>query len=252
MSPWLALALFALAIATATLSGVFGMAGGIVLMGALTLLLPVRTAMLLHGVAQLASNGWRAFVWRRHISWRVLAPYLAGAVASLGLFSWLQYQPEKAWVLLALGLVPFLAWAMPRRLTLDANRRPHAVLCGFVVVAMMIVCGVSGPVLDIFFVRAAMDRRAVIATKATTQSMGHAMKLVYFGGVVDMAGGFADLPWWIYAGAVVASVAGGSLAAPLLHRLTDDQFRRWTQRILLAIGTVYLLQGLRVLLLAAP
>ena len=54
-------------VATAFLSGIFGMAGGLILMGVLLALMPVPAAMMLHGVTQLASNGWRAFLWRDHI-----------------------------------------------------------------------------------------------------------------------------------------------------------------------------------------
>ena len=45
---------------TAFLSGIFGMAGGLVLMGLLAWLLPVTTALALHGTIQFASNIWRA------------------------------------------------------------------------------------------------------------------------------------------------------------------------------------------------
>ena len=45
---------------TALLSGIFGMAGGLVLMGALALVLPVSAAFVTHGLLQLVANGWRA------------------------------------------------------------------------------------------------------------------------------------------------------------------------------------------------
>jgi hypothetical protein len=44
-------------LATSFISGIFGMAGGMVLMGILLLLLSVEQAMVIHGVAQFASNG---------------------------------------------------------------------------------------------------------------------------------------------------------------------------------------------------
>src|SRR5918993_3020258 len=58
----LAVAVFA----TSFLSGIFGLAGGLVLMGMLLLFLPVTTPMVLHAITQMASNGSRAFLWRRH------------------------------------------------------------------------------------------------------------------------------------------------------------------------------------------
>ena len=240
---WLAPALFVLVVGTAFLSGIFGMAGGIILMGALTVFLPVRTAMLLHGITQFASNGWRAFVWRRYISWRVLVPYIAGSVTALALFSWARYEPEKAWVLLALGAIPFIGFLLPPRFAFDVEKPAVGAMCGFVIACLMIVAGVAGPLLDVFFVKTRMDRRAVIATKATTQCFGHIVKLIYFGAVVDMAGGFDDLPLWLYGGCIISAMIGTTAARGLLERMTDVQWRAWSQRILLVIGTFYLIQG---------
>ena len=50
-------------VATAFLSGMFGMAGGLILIGVLLALMPVPEAMALHAVTQMASNGWRALLW---------------------------------------------------------------------------------------------------------------------------------------------------------------------------------------------
>jgi uncharacterized membrane protein YfcA len=50
------------AFATSFLSGIFGMIGGLVLMGVLLLFLPVPVAMTLHAITQMTANGWRAVV----------------------------------------------------------------------------------------------------------------------------------------------------------------------------------------------
>jgi hypothetical protein len=51
----------------AALSALLGMAGGMVFMAGLTLLLPVPTAMVLHGATQLISNGSRALLLGRNL-----------------------------------------------------------------------------------------------------------------------------------------------------------------------------------------
>ena len=71
-------ALGALMVATAFLSGLFGMAGGMILIGVLLTFMPLPTAMVLHAITQMASNGWRAFLWRAHIRWRPVFVYLIG------------------------------------------------------------------------------------------------------------------------------------------------------------------------------
>jgi len=49
---------------TAVLTGIFGLAGGLVLMGALALVLPVRAAFVTHGLVQIVANGSRAVLRR--------------------------------------------------------------------------------------------------------------------------------------------------------------------------------------------
>ena len=57
----LALAVIAVTIlATSFISGIFGMAGGLILLGVLLVFMDVAPAMVLFGAIQTAANGWRA------------------------------------------------------------------------------------------------------------------------------------------------------------------------------------------------
>ena len=77
----LALAVIAVAVlVTSFISGIFGMAGGLILLGILLLYLDVAPAMVLFGAIQTASNGWRAMLWWRFIRWRPAASYVVGCV----------------------------------------------------------------------------------------------------------------------------------------------------------------------------
>ena len=83
-----ALFIVVMAFITATLSGVLGLAGGLVLMGALAVVLPVSAAFVTHGLLQLVANGWRAILHRKHVRWDIvgwyaLASLIAGIVVSL-------------------------------------------------------------------------------------------------------------------------------------------------------------------------
>ena len=64
----------ATSVVTSFISGILGMAGGMMLMGVLLWFLPLPAAMMMHGISQLASNGWRAIMLRREIDWRVMRP----------------------------------------------------------------------------------------------------------------------------------------------------------------------------------
>ena len=229
------------ALITSFISGIFGMAGGMILMGVLLALLPLPAAMMLHGIVQLAANGWRALLLRRVIDWRVFKGYAAGAFVALALFAIAGLVVGKPAALIALGLTPFIALALPQRLHLNVERRWHSFACGIVCMALSLTAGISGPLLDVFFVRSTMKRHAVVATKAITQSLSHCLKIVYFGGVLAVEGG-AVSPW-LAAAMVLLAFAGTSLSRPVLERISDESFRWWTRWGVLALGAIYLASG---------
>ena len=244
-----ALLLAALALstlATAFISGILGMAGGMILMGVLLALLPLPAAMTLHGVLQMASNGWRALLLRRQIDWRITTGYATGALVALALFVGARLLVDKATALLLLGLTPFVALALPRRLQLNVERRGHSFACGLVCVVLSLTAGVSGPVLDVFFVRSAMSRHAVVATKAVTQSLSHALKIAYFGGV--LATGDTGVAPAFTAALVLLAFAGTTLSRRVLERISDTSFRQWTRWTVMGLGGLYLFGGLRLML----
>ncbi|MGE5097250.1 MAG: TSUP family transporter [Betaproteobacteria bacterium] len=234
------------AFVTSFISGILGMAGGMILMGILLALMPLPSAMLLHGVTQLASNGWRALLWRREVAWRVFRGYALGAVAALAAFAALQVVVSKPVSLVAMGATPFLALALPERLHLNVERRGHPLACGAICSALSLMAGVSGPILDVFFVRSQMTRHRVVATKAMTQSFTHLLKIAYFGGLVATSRGNVD-PW--LAGTMIAlAFAGTSASRGVLERMNDRVFRAATRWTVMAVGLFYLGNGLVMLL----
>src|ERR1700674_3633674 len=119
MTPLMMTALGLLMVGTSFLSGLFGMAGGLILIGVLLTLMPLPTAMVLHAITQMASNGWRAFLWRRPIRWRPGLVYLIGSALALGAWSIPRYGPDKPIALLLLGVTPFMARLLPSGLKPD-------------------------------------------------------------------------------------------------------------------------------------
>ncbi len=227
-----------------TLSGVFGMAGGMVLMGALAYALPVSAAMVTHGAVQFVSNGWRAILHRRHVSWRIVGHYAIGSTLAALILVIVTYQPTKAWVYLWLGLAPITAWIPKRRLHLDAARRPDAILCGFLVSGMNVAAGVSGPLIDVFFVRTGMTRHSIVATKAATQTFAHSVKVIFYGApLLTMTGLTGMPPLWFFAVAAPLAMLGAVLGGYALDLMSDTNFLKWTRWIVTGFGLVFLAQA---------
>ncbi len=236
-------ALAVVAVVTSFISGIFGMAGGMLLIGFLLLVLPVPVAMVFHGVIQIAANGWRSWLWRHHINWSVVLQFGLGSGFSLLVFSSLAFVPPKFVVLMAVGLTPFIALAVPQRVAPNIERRGQAFLAGAIGGALQLVSGVTGPILDIFYVRSGMTRQMNVSTKAAAQVLGHLTKVAYFGALVANPGGRDGEQWAVMAFAACFAVLGTTLSRSFLDRLSDKQFYYWTRRVILAIGVVYVAQG---------
>ncbi|MCF8477324.1 MAG: TSUP family transporter [Pseudolabrys sp.] len=233
-------ALAATMTATAFLSGIFGMAGGLILMGVLLALLPLPEAMALHAVTQMASNGWRGLLWIRHVRWRAAGAFLVGCAIAFAIWTVWRYIPSKPVAFILLGLSPFIVRVVPVRLKPNPDRLLHGALYGSVSMSLMMLAGVSGPLIDTYFLGGNLERRQIIATKAVCQIFSHAAKFVYFGGLVSQAAGIDPA---MAALAIAASIAGTSLAKPILERLSDKQYRTWATNIITTIGIVYLVHG---------
>ncbi len=239
--------LVALSLITAFLSGIFGMAGGMILMGALAFLLPVQAAFVTHGILQLVSNGSRAILHRRYVKLSLLG-WFALATMAAALVVWaIAWIPSKAVIFLVMGLMPVLIWLPKGWFAPDAARPAHALGAGFLASALNLTSGVSGPLIDTVFVRTGLTRHEIIATKAAIQCLNHISKIAVYGLLLMHAGDSGIPPFWFFAIAVPVSMMGTQAGAWVLDRISDVNFKRWTGWIVTAIGAVYLFKAAQLL-----
>lgn len=227
---------------TSLISGVLSMAGGMILMVVFGFFLSVPVAMVLHGVAQAFSNGSRVWIYRRHIRWRVLAFYTIGALAMTAVFAVFTFVPSIGLVFILIGTFPFLALAVPKSINLDMENGPVAVLSGVLVTAAQLLAGASGPVLDIFYVQSEMTKEQILGTKAVTQTLGHILKLIYYGAVMAVAS--TALPLWVVPAVVAAAILGNYLGSLVVARMTDNQFKQIGRYVIMVIGVVCIGKGI--------
>ncbi len=231
------------ALLTSILSGIVGMAGGLVLMGIFVWLLPAATALALHGVIQFFANGWRVLLHRQHVSWRVLVTFGLGAALAMGLFALVMFTPKRFWVFLILGLLPVTVWLPERWLRLDALNPWHAVAGGFASTGISLISGVSGPLTDLLFVRTAMGRHSVVATKSAMQALTHGAKIIAYGAVLMSAEARALVSPAVILVAIVASMLGTVIGGSLLDRMSEAHFRLARRWIVTLVGAGFLLQA---------
>src|SRR5262245_30926179 len=162
-------------------SGVFGMAGGMVLLGVLLIYFDVATGMVLFSIIQLAANGWRALHWRRYVLWPIFWRYVAGALVAFAAMRVVAFVPNKVMVYVALGLMPFLVEVLPASMRPNIEWRGVPFVTGVLTTIIQFLAGVGGLFLDIFFQKSNLDRKTTNATKAVTQTFSHVLRALYFG-----------------------------------------------------------------------
>ena len=241
----LAVIIVATVFITSLISGIIGMAGGMILMAVLVSLLTVPAAMVVHGAVQATANGSRAYFLREHIRWEVLPRYLVGSAFALGGFWLLAWLPPPEVVLLLIGLFPWLALALPRdgSSPVVITRPGSQLACGFLVTGAQLVAGASGPLLDLFYLNSTFDRREIVATKAITQTLGHLTKLGYYGTLYGLAAETSPL---MLGAALVASIAATRVGTLILGKVSNDNFRKGSQFLILLLGALCIANALRV------
>jgi uncharacterized membrane protein YfcA len=233
---------------SAFVSGVFGMAGGMVLLGVLLLYFDVATAMVLFSITQLGVNGLRTLHWRKFVLWRIFWGYALGGVLAFAVMRYIAFVPDKAWVYILLGATPFMVLALPEGARPSIEWRGVSFFTGIFTTVVQFMAGVGGLFLDIFFQKSQLDRKTTNATKAVTQTYSHILRGAYFGSLA----GWGDLTLQVWLPALALAMVGAAAAPFVLERMSDHGFRQWTRVIIYTLAIVYLARGGWMLWTGAP
>lgn len=235
----------AISVLSSFVSGIFGMAGGQILLAVLLLFLPVASSLVVFATVQVAAGAWRGWLWRRHVDWTLTWKYIVGSLATFIVMRFVNFVPSKPMVYLGIGLMPFAAFALPKSFAPDITRRGVVYVCGALVMLLQLTVGQGGNILDVFFQASMLDRKTVVATKAVTQLFSQVVRIFYFGAIgVDAV---LEIPAWAWGAFLATTILGTSLAPIVLHRMTDGDFRKYTKTIIIIFSAIYVARGLWLL-----
>ena len=223
--------------ATATISAILGMAGGVTLLGVMTALMPARVVVPIHGVVQLASNWTRTWAFRKHIRWSIFLTFMVPAVLGIAIGSLLWSEAKLTWFRAWIGafILVFLLWRRYKPTLRNPPTWSYGVL-GLAAGLLSIFVGATGPFLAPFFLRDDFDNEQVIATKAVCQTWLHLLKIPAF-----LALGFDYAPYAPLLLTLIVAVIGGTyFGKHLLGRISKERFALWFQVVLAALA-VYLI-----------
>lgn len=231
--------LAAVAFATATLSGIIGMGGGMLLLATLFCFLPHGEAVPAHAAVQLVSNTTRVLGFLSWVDWPTLGRFCLGAVpgAVLGagiLFSLGQPVQRDAPLKLMVGMYILIVALLPK--TRGSDRRgkwwDFPVLGAAAGVAGLTI-GAVGPLIAPLFTRRGFVKERLVATKAACQAVLHVLKIPAFLwlGSLDYArlGTLTALM-------ILMVIPGTMLGKRLLRRVSEERFDRLYKITLVAAG----------------
>jgi uncharacterized membrane protein YfcA len=231
------IALVVACFATATVSAILGMAGGVTLLGVMTALLPAPVVVPLHGVVQLASNWTRAWAFRRKVRWTIFFVFMAPAVLGVAMATSIRAELTLTWFRAWIGIfiLFFLAWRRYKPALRNPPMWSYAGL-GLAAGALGIFVGATGPFLAPFFLRDDFENEEVIATKAVCQMWVHLLKVPAF-----LALRFDYGPYLPTLAALIAAVIGGTyFGKHLLSLISKERFVFWFQLVLTMLA-IYLI-----------
>ena len=215
------------------------MAGGMILLGIFVSKMAIAPAMVLHGASQLTSNASRAFLYRHAIPIRPIATYLLGAGIALLILFHITVALPKQWLYLGLGTMALLAVLIPKVVPLNFARTEHGLLCGFLNTFVQTLFGVSGPLLELFFVNSGMEKDAIMGTKGLIQTFGHAGKVAFWLSLEEV-----NLPLSWILGVIIAAILGSLFGKKINGILSERSFRIGYRAVLGVASVAFLTKGL--------
>ena len=232
------LALLAAAgLVTSVVSGILGMAGGVLLLTVLLVFLEPLAAIPVHGAVQLVSNSSRAWIQRRHVRAGIVIRYslFLLPMGFLGLALARGLPPDA--VRAGIGVFVLLATWRPSWLLLGTHpERTHPTrrflwLSGAVGFLNTTV-GATGPLIAPFFLNLGLSRHGIVGTKAACQSLGHLAKLVVFG-----VAGFAYREYLdLLVVLAVSAIVGTWIGSRILEHVPERGFEIAYKVVLTAIA----------------
>jgi len=243
-SYWLMLA--GVTVITSIVSGIMGMAGGMLLLAVMLLRLEPSLAIPLHGIVQLVSNGSRALFLRRHVRWpavwRFAWPLLPGGALGIWL---LGYVPPSGSRIAIGAFVLVSTWLKSFFVIGTGESATRALPVGGALVGFFsTLVGATGPLLGPFVLALELGSQGTIATLAACQIFQHASKVALFGLRGFNISGYLAPSVLLCA----CSILGSAIGTRLLDQIPEKHFKISVRLVLTALALQQLYQGVTSLL----
>lgn len=224
------------ALLTSLVSGVTGMAGGVMLLSLMTFVsLPLTVIVPVHGIVQLSSNGFRLYSLhpRTTVHWPTIKYFAVGSIVG-GVASYFLVQKitDPRWFLSMVCILLLYVVFKPKRLPDIKLKAGGFFTLGLFTATIGPLIGTIGPFLAPFFVRDDFSKETIVASKACAQAIIHLLKLPVF-----LALSFPYHQYLIHlVTMVIAAYVGNEIGVRILRRIDRQLFMRLVKIAMLLIS----------------
>ncbi len=225
-------------IVASVISGVTGMAGGVLMFAAMNVFIPLRPLIAIHGAVQIFNNAARSWYLRQHLLWSFCGPFALGAV--LGALATTlviaEYAGELVPLILLAALI-FYTLFKPKHLPPLKVKPKNFVWVGVATGSMGIIAGAIDPLLAAFFLRDDMSKEEIVANKSMMQLVTHLTKIPAF---LYLGFSFVD-NFFLIALFSASAVLGTYFGIKLLNKIDRALFMRlmWWALFIAGLRVIY-------------
>lgn len=196
--------------------------------------LPVTAIVPIHSTLLIGSTASRAVVFRRHVDWRIAAPFLAGSVIAVAIGARVYVELPASFVASAVAAVMLIAIWLP-----DVRWRPRIrhpwLIVGFIH-SLLSTLFAYGAILHAVILHTGLGRRQIVGTMAACLTGMSVLKISGYA-----LAGFDYRPYlWIIACAVVVAFVGTWVGKQVIDRISERTFRA-AFRVLVTLTALRLL-----------
>lgn len=223
----------------AVFNAMFSAGGALIILATTSIVLPIHAIVPIHSTLLMGSTASRVVMFREHIDWRVVRPFLTGSLIGALLGSRVYVELPESIIATAIAVVMLVAIWLPQISWRPNLRHPWAIV-GFLHTLISTLFA-YGALFHSVILHSGLSRRQIVGT------MGGCLTGM---GLFKIAGyawfGFDYLPYLAMIGAAfVMSAIGTAIGKRVGESLSEERFRL-AYRILITITALRLLYaGLR-------
>jgi len=223
----------------AAISTSVGTGGGLVVIGAMSLFLPLTALLSLHAVVQAGSGFIRAFMFRNSFIRRFFLLFILGTLFGYFFATQFLITLSEAHLKLILGFGIIVLSFLPK-VKIGKMSDSKIILIGVITGFLTMFVGVMGPILGIFLASLAKGRHEIVGTIAWCISFQNFGKAVIFGGI-----GFDYTPWMLLIIIlIVFSYLGTLFGKKLLDKSNNELFQKILKIVILTLGSKLIIEAI--------